>query len=258
MKYRLFNYWLVILVVAFGLPACSQKETDENNTPIGDSTFLPTAIEEILVRDTPGFVIGYSLARENIVWVAYHLTPSELKGTVSRTDDFRADPELNGGAGVLEDYRGSGFDRGHLAPAGDMKWSIDAMSHSFLLSNIVPQLRKFNGGVWLDLERSTRRYVLNNQRSVYLVTGPIVHADSETIGNNEIPVASHFYKIIYDAEAEKAVAYLLPHLESIENFEKFAVSVDQVEQITGLDFFSSLPDSLEELMESSVGDLKFH
>ena len=177
---------------------------------------------------------------------------------MSRTDDFRTDPELNGGAGVLEDYRGSGFDRGHLAPAGDMKWSIGAMSHSFLLSNIVPQLRKFNGGVWLDLERSTRRYVLNNQRSVYLVTGPIVHTDAETIGINEIPVASHFYKIIYDAEAEKAVAYLLPHLESIENFEKFAVSVDQVEHITGLDFFSSLPDSLEERMESSVGDLKFH
>ena len=100
--------------------------------------------------------------------------------------------------------------------------------------------------------------MLNNQRSVYLVTGPIVHADAETIGNNEIPVASHFFKIIYDAEAEKAVAYLLPHLESIENFEKFAVSFDQVEQITGLDFFSSLPDSLEERMESSVGGLKFH
>ena len=159
---------------------------------------------------------------------------------------------------IRDSYRGSGFDRGHLAPAGDMKWSIGAMSHSFLLSNIVPQLRKFNGGVWLDLERSTRRYVLNNQRSVYLVTGPIVHTDAETIGINEIPVASHFYKIIYDAEAEKAVAYLLPHLENIENFEKFAVSVDQVEQITGLDFFSSLPDSLEERMESSVGDLKFH
>ena len=258
MQYRLFNYWLIALVVAFGLLACSQKETDKNSTSIGDSTFLPIAAEEILVRDTPGFVVGYSLGRENIVWAAYHLTPPELKGTVSRTDDFRADPELDGGAGVLEDYRGSGFDRGHLAPAGDMKWSIAAMSHSFLLSNIAPQLRKFNGGVWLDLERSTRRYVLNNQRSVYLVTGPIVHADAETIGNNEIPVASHFYKIVYDAEAEKAVAYLLPHLESIENFEKFAVSVDQVEQITGLDFFSSLPDSLEERMESSVGDLKFH
>ena len=121
MKVRLLDYWLIILVVAFGLLACSQKETDESSAPIDDNTFLPTAIEEILVRDTPGFVIGYSLARENIVWVAYHLTPSELRGTVSRTDDFRADPELNGGAGVLEDYRGSGFDRGHLAPAGDMK-----------------------------------------------------------------------------------------------------------------------------------------
>ena len=258
METRLFNYWLRVLVVAFGLFGCSQKAADKNNTSVGDSTFLPIAKEEILVRNTPGFVVGYSLTRENIVWVAYHLTLPELKGTVSRTDDFRADPELNGGAGVLEDYRGSGFDRGHLAPAGDMKWSLAAMSHSFLLSNIAPQLRNFNGGVWLDLERSTRGYVLNTQRSVYLVTGPIVQADADTIGDNEIPVASHFYKIIYDVEAEKVVAYLLPHLEGIENFKKFTVSVDQVEQITGIDFFPSLPDSLEDLIESSVGDLKFH
>ena len=258
MQHRPSNYCLIVLVVAFGLLAFSQKEADENSTSIGDSTFLPTGVEEILVRDTPGFVIGYSLSREHVVWVAYHLTPLELKGKVSRTDDFRADPELNGGAGVLKDYRGSGFDRGHLAPAGDMKWSLAAMSHSFLLSNIAPQLREFNGGIWLDLERSTRGYVLDTQRSVYLVTGPIVQADAEGIGDNEIPIASHFYKIIYDMEAEKAVAYLLPHLESIENFEKFAVSVDQVEHITGLDFFSSLPDSLEKLVESSVGELKLH
>ena len=221
---------------------------------VSDESFLPIGGRDIQIRKTPGFVVGYSNARKNAVWVAYHLTEKELRGRVRRSDDFRVDPEISNSSASLLDYQSSGFERGHLAPAGDMKWSVSAMSHSFLLSNISPQLRKFNGGSWLDLENAIRAFVRNSFRSVYIVVGPIIEGKFKTIGHNKVVVPNHYWKVVYDYQANDMTAYLLPHNETDLNFKNYVVTVDRLELLTGLNFFSALPDMQENSLESNLGN----
>ena len=163
------------------------------------------------------------------------------------------DTELANGSASLLDYRNSGFDRGHLAPAGDMKWSLSAMSHSFLLSNISPQLKIFNSGSWLDLENAIRTFVRKSFRSVYIVVGPLVEGKSKTIGENKIVVPKYYWKVVYDYQGNDITAYLLPHDETTTDFKDHVVTVDRLEMLTGLNFFSALPDGLAPSFESNLG-----
>ena len=126
-----------------------------------------------------GFALLYSEEHEQPYWVAYLLTDNEVRGTHTRTDNFRADPQVHTGSASLEDYRGTGYDRGHLAPAADMKWSSAAMSESFLMSNMTPQRPRSNRGIWKRLEAWVRDQALQDQK-VYVVTGPVqIRTDQE-------------------------------------------------------------------------------
>ena len=206
------------------------------------------------IRSYKGFDLGYNEAGEQASWVVYVLTKDEVvNGSVSRSDNFRADTSISTGSASLADYRGSGYDRGHLAPAGDMTWDKEAMSQSFLLSNMSPQSPSFNRGIWADLEATIRTFAAT-EGSVYVVTGPVLtDGPYDTIGDNGVSIPNAYYKVVldYNEPEKKAIGFVLPNEGSDKDLSKFATSVDEIEELTEIDFFPQLPDEEETVLESS-------
>jgi len=200
-----------------------------------------------------GYVLSHDGSRKVPRWVAYHMTKELIAGgSVPRSDDFRADPDLPAGQrSELSDYRGSGFDRGHMAAAEDMSWDELAMSESFLLSNMAPQVGAgFNNGIWKGLENRVRKWAVERDE-LYVVTGPIYRGTNiQPIGGNAVNVPTHFYKVIFDPIRVEAIAFVLPNASNpTSDLPAFITSVREVEQQTGLNFHPNLEDSVEKLVE---------
>ena len=211
---------------------------------------VPGKCDQVIERE--GYVLGYVEAWEQPAWVAYRLTKDEvMTRKANRSDAFIEDPEVKTGSAISFDYQGSGYDRGHLAPAGDMHWSAKTMLESFYMSNMSPQEPSFNRGVWSKLEKAVRRFAFS-EGSVFVVTGPIMTADdTKTIGHNKVRVPGFYYKVIYDeTPPEKMIAFILPNKGANKPVESFVVAVDDVEEATGLDFFSALPEDVQQRLES--------
>ncbi|MGB3618197.1 MAG: DNA/RNA non-specific endonuclease [Catalinimonas sp.] len=211
----------------------------------------PAPLPELQVVRYSGFTLAYAEPYEQAAWVAYQLTDDEVAGRVKRTDNFRADRQVRTGSATLEDYHSSGYDRGHLVPAGDMKWSRRAMEESFLLSNVSPQAPAFNRGIWNQLEQQTRRWA-ERDGALYVVTGPLLEPGLKTIGESRVAVPRYFFKVLLDARPPelKAIAFLMPNRGSKKALSAFVVSVDEVERRAGLDLFPQLPDEIEEVLEA--------
>ena len=184
-------------------------------------------------------------------WVAYPLTAEHTKGPVERYNKFDADPQVKGATAQWWDYKHTTYDRGHLVPAGDMKWDETAMRECFYLSNIAPQDHTFNEGDWNYLENRVRGWA-NFFGEVYVVCGPIVSKHPETIGENCIAVPDSFYKVVLcDMRgAWKAVGFVCANNATHHNLNYYCRTIDEVERITGLDFFPLLPDDVEERIEA--------
>jgi len=196
-----------------------------------------------------GFHLAYNEQFEQAAWVAYVLTRDEIEsGTIERTNNFRSDTSIVTGSATLADYRRSGFDRGHLAPAGDMKWDHLAMSQSFLMSNMSPQRPSFNRGIWRKLETKVRNWAMEKD-SIYVITGPLFSPGDSLIGENGVGVPGHYFKVLVDLSPpdHDMIAFLLPNSGSSEDLIQFAITVDSLEQLTGYDFFSVAPD--QEMIE---------
>jgi len=221
-----------------------------NRVPLSD--YLPSSSNrQIIMREH--YALSYLEEHEQAEWVAYELTVEEVQGTTERTDDFREDPEVRTGSAALKDYYRSGYDRGHLAPAGDMKFSEEAMSESFYMSNMSPQKPSFNRGIWRELEEEVRELAVENGR-LYVVTGPVFGNKIQKIGENGVSIPESYYKVLLDyTEPEvKAIAFLLPNAGSKKDLYDFAATIDSVEQVTGIDFFPALPDLEEDMLESTL------
>ena len=174
---------------------------------------------------------------------------------VKRTDNFREDPMLRGDRAEPDDYRGSGYSRGHMAPAADMKKSAQVMSESFYLSNIAAQRRELNEGPWAELEKQIRRWLPERQQ-LWVYTGPAFDPNKEraVIGDG-VAVPTHFWKIIVDEREDQsisAIAFLLPNTADAPPYRQSVITVDAIELATGIDFLPALPDDIEELAESRV------
>jgi len=196
-----------------------------------------------------GFHLAYNEQFEQAAWVAYVLTRDEIEsGTIERTNNFRSDTSIASGSASPADYRRSGFDRGHLAPAGDMKWDHLAMSQSFLMSNMSPQRPSFNRGIWRKLETKVRNWAMEKD-SIYVITGPLFSPGDSLIGENGVGVPGHYFKVLVDLSPpdHDMIAFLLPNSGSSEDLIQFAITVDSLEQLTGYDFFSVAPD--QEMIE---------
>lgn len=200
-----------------------------------------------------GYVVGFNAKTHNPDWVAYRLTRDKVDNPkASRVNDFRADPEIPASA-QLEDYRRSGYDRGHMAPAGSMKSSAQEMSESFLLTNMCPQNNRMNSGAWNRIEEWVRRRAVD-EKSLYVITGPIYDAEAEarTIGATGVRVPDYFFKVVLDeTPPKKMIAFIAANKDSKNRPWQFAVTVDEVEEATGFDFFTELEDAEESRLEST-------
>ena len=214
---------------------------------------LPNYTQSDQIIFHTAYTLKYSEQHEQASWVAYTLKSSHTSGNVGRTNDFRIDYKVKTGSASLSDYKNSGYDRGHLAPAGDMKWSSAAMSESFYMSNISPQKPGFNRGIWKKLEGNVRNWASDNGE-IHVVTGPILTGSYSSIGYNGVSIPNYYYKVILDyKEPEiKGIGFVLPHQKSKSSLQSFAVTIDEVENRTGIDFYHSLPDGIEEQIESTI------
>lgn len=218
-----------------------------------DNKFIPNGSGFEIINHTH-YHLGYSEKYEQALWVTYELTPSETSGSVKRTDNFRSDPNVSRGSASLADYKGSGYDRGHLAPAGDMTFSSEAMSESFYLSNMSPQDPGLNRGPWRIIESVVRDWTVQ-LGSIYIVTGPILKDRNDvktTIGPNKVAVPKRYYKIIFSEDSLQGIGFIYWNMSgTATDYLKYVVSIDEIEEATGLDFFPQLDDTIENRIESN-------
>ena len=219
------------------------------------------------IRKFKNYTICYRESYEQAEWSAYCLSENQLFKKSERTNDFREDPIISTGSANLADYRKSGFDRGHLTPAADMSFNSEAMSETFFMSNMTPQNPQFNRGIWKDLEAQVRVWVKQFGR-VYVISGPILNkaaTEYNTIGNNKVVIPEYFYKVILvplyenaedasspmDSKSVMAIGFIIPNSDCEDSYWNYVVSIDDVEDKTGLDFFSLLDDDIENSIEAS-------
>ena len=200
-----------------------------------------------------GYTVSYNEQRRNPNWVAYELTGEEIDGTEPRGSKFIPDPEVIGRQAVDDDYKRSGWDRGHLAPAADMKWSEQAMDESFYLSNISPQNGNLNRGVWKSIEELTRDNA-HRYGEILVVTGPVFTSKKGLgmIGDNRVLIPNAFYKVLlaYD-NGYTGIGFYCENVAGKKKLNTYARTIDEIEEITGIDFFHLLPDEIEDEVENT-------
>ncbi|WP_294139980.1 DNA/RNA non-specific endonuclease [uncultured Sanguibacteroides sp.] len=180
------------------------------------------------------YSLGFDTVHKQADWVYYELKNRGNK-IVSRKNDFRVDPELRLFSATPDDYKHSGYDRGHLCPAADMAFDRKAMSETFYMSNMSPQVPAFNRGIWKQLEELLRKR--GKKELLYVVTGPVFKENKGHIGKNKVTVPGYYYKLFYAPASQQMIAYLLPNAGSNRPLKDFAVPVDRIETLTGIVFF---------------------
>lgn len=234
-----------------GYEVSSSQYDNSNNTSFvsTDDSFLPSVSGNNQLVQHQYYSLSYNEKNEIPEWVAYELTRKSLEAkNVKRAKRFKSDPKVDSRSAKHSDYTHSGYTRGHLAPAGDMAFNETAMQECFYMSNMAPQIRPFNNGIWKELEETVRDWAYN-KGSLYVVSGPIMHGISEQIGNNKIGVPKSFYKILVDGN--DGIAFNIPHDRLEDRLETYAMSIDDLEQETGIDFFQGFEDAHEQRFESS-------
>jgi len=224
-----------------------------------DKIELPAKVGNNQIIEHFAYTLSYNEKHEQADWVAYELTKENvLNTTYERTDDFREDSKVNNVSSQLTDYQPTNntYARGHLAPAADFRWSEKAMSESFFMSNMSPMLHGFNSGKWMYLEGDVRNWA-EIYDGVYVITGGVLKDGLPTIGSNKVSIPEMFYKIILDPDEQKAIAFLMPNKDIEDTFKNYAVTIDEVEKATGLDFFPALDDDLKEKIESTLNMSKW-
>ena len=221
-----------------------------------DSLEIPAKIasrSEQIIRHV-GYTVSYNADWKIPNWVAYELTQTEVEGTLPRYKTFMPDPEVPAHlSATTHDYTKSGYDRGHMAPAGDMKWSEQAMKESFYLSNVCPQNHNLNGGVWKSLEEQVRDLAAQ-KGAIYVVCGPMVSQNPPTIGENKVVVPEAFFKVLLQKKDNgyEAIAFVFRNESGRRPLSTYALSVEELQTLTGIDFFPALPDDIEKEVECRV------
>lgn len=206
--------------------------------------YLPQSGGEVIEHSY--YTLAYSEEHEQAEWVYYHVSPSSLSGTASRSDNFRVDDKVSTGSATLADYVGSGYDRGHLCPAASMSINSTAMSESFYMSNMSPQHPSLNRGMWKKLEEHVRDLALADSM-LHVISGPVLSSSIGTIGANNVTVPEYYYKVIYSPKKQQMIGYVMQNCKLPDPLESYATTVDYIESITGIDFFAQMSDQLEPL-----------
>lgn len=234
MKVNYFRFIVCLLLFGVTISAFSQSK---NKITLTDA--LPSSNKKLEFIDHIYYKLGYDNSHKQAQWVGYLLTKTMVQNvSYKRNDDFREDNSVSKGSATLMDYFKSGYDRGHLCPSGDMTWSYEAMDMTFLLSNISPQEPDFNRGIWKYLEDRVRDWAVRND-SIIVITGPILSGITKRIGKNKVSVPKKFFKIIIDMSPPtiKAIGFVMPNESFLGETFKYSVTIDEVERLTGLNFF---------------------
>ncbi len=244
-----------------------EKDEDDSLVPTIEEAIKDTSEQIIVVnsveipkiqRDLPeqilkrsAYTVSYNKETKCPNWVAWYLSADHSDGEWARSNDYREDYEVPSPRATNEDYKGSIWSRGHMCPAGDNKWNADAMSETFLLSNMCPQDRSLNSGFWNQVEMDCRKWA-KKYGGVYIVCGPLYYKNEhETIGINQIVVPKAFYKVILRLNPHpNAIGYVVKNNEGTKKKDQYVNTVDEVERLTGIDFFPALPDDIEDEVEA--------
>lgn len=269
MKKTIYGVVLVIIAVCFYFYETQRNEEESQNIleqedfqttqqqdadgfkPLSRKDYLPSSTNQVIHHST--YSLSYNETHEQAEWTAHVLRESDMTHNDFKRPYFEVDHKVKTGAAHWRNYKNSGYDRGHLVPAGDRTGSKKVYEETFLTSNISPQEHEFNAGIWNRLEQKTRYYA-KRYDELYVVTGPVFNGYKDDIGTENVTVPTAFYKIIYRQDengAGKLLAFLMPHQESDQAIYDYVTSVDVIEKETGIDFFSQLPDTIEEKLEAS-------
>lgn len=199
------------------------------------------------------YTLKYSKEHEQAEWTAYMLTKMMTRAKFPRTNKFKIDPNVETGSSSPKDYKNTGYNKGHLVPCDDMRWSKVSESESFYMSNMTPQTHSFNAGIWKKLESWVHKYAYIYD-TVYVTAGPILQKGLKTIGANEVSVPKYFYKalLVYKQNEKKCIGFIFLHKQSKKEIMAFSVPVDSIENQTGINLFASVPDSIQKRIESIV------
>ena len=268
MKKTIYGVVLVIIAVCFYFYETQRNEEESQNIleledfqttqqqdadgfkPLSRKDFLPSSTNQVIHHST--YSLSYNERHEQAEWTAHILKSSDIRDVDYKRPYFEIDDMVKTGAAHWRNYKKSGYDRGHLVPAGDRRASKKDYEETFLTSNISPQEHEFNAGIWNRLEQKTRYYA-KRYDELYVITGSIFNNSKDEIGTEFVTVPSAFYKIMYrnTNDGGKLLAFLIPHKESDDSIYTYITSVDDIEQQTGIDFFAQLPDGVEDLLEAT-------
>lgn len=258
-------YGLIAICLIFGVYGYEYFKDNQASTSsvergttykVDTNTFLLPASTTDQVIHHNYYSLSYSEPHEQAEWVAYELKKDHLSSARFQRPYFEVDLAVKTGAAHWRNYKNSSYDKGHLCPAGDRRFSKDAYDETFLTSNISPQNPEFNAGVWNALEQKVR-YWAQKYDGVYVVTGGVLKDDLEHIGSERVTVPKQFYKIVYDYQESKPkmIAFLMANENSTAPLHAFVVTVDSIQKLTGIDFFPELEDGLEQALETQ-SDIK--
>jgi len=255
------KYLIFWLLIASFFVSCKHRDSgvvDNENKTSKITTlandpfdFLPTSTtQQIVIHDT--YTLSYAEEYEQAEWVAYELKQNDISNANFVRPFFIEDKQVQTGSADWRNYKKSGYDKGHLCPAGDRKFSKKAFDETFLTSNISPQKHDFNDGIWNRLEQKIR-YWATKYNGIYVVTGGVLESGLATIGNENVAVPKYFYKVVLDEDNGKfrMIGFLVPAVDSDKPLYEFVVSVDEIERRTGIDFFPKLGDTTENRLEKS-------
>ena len=200
------------------------------------------------------YTLSYSEEHEQAEWVAYELTQARLNSNwIDRGGmTFMPDPEVRTESATPRDYTGSGYDRGHLCPAADMAFDSNALRETFYMSNISPQAKGFNTGVWKEMESLTRTWA-RKYGKLYVVTGPLLSRNGiKQIGFSKVTVPVGFYKVMYAPKQNIAIGFVVPNQKSDKTVMEYSFNIDYIEKLSGLDFFPTLLSGEQEKVESKI------
>lgn len=257
---------LVLIPICYGVYLyCQQTQTYRERDNQSQSTLLQlpggkelerplslTPRQEQTIQHT-AYTVSYNKDRKIPNWVSYELTRQETQGSEKRNNRFIPDPLIEGAAATNADYARSGYDKGHMAPAADMKWSHTAMTESFYFSNMCPQHPQLNRRSWKKLEEQIRDWAIADS-AIIIVCGPILEKHPKTIGKNKVTVPNQFFKVILSPYANpiRAIGFLFNNEPAVEPLSCYVTTVDSVEKLTGMDFFAPLPDDIENKIEGEA------
>lgn len=256
---------IVLIPILFGVYLyCQQINTQNNNEPqtdvslqipLGKDLETPVSLvprQEQIIRHS-GYTVSYNKDLKIPNWVSYELTREETKGKEKRGNRFIADPLVTGPIATNADYTRSGYDKGHMAPAADMKWSPEAMKESFYFSNMCPQHPQLNRRGWKNLEEKIRNWAIADS-AIIIICGPIIEKQPKTIGKNKVAVPQRFFKVVLSPFAKpiRAIGFLFNNEQAVEPLSLYVVTVDSIESLTNMDFFAPLPDEIENKIEANA------